>query len=335
MGTLRLVLALLVLLSHADLRIAQLNPGVTAVVGFYLISGYVMAGLVRRHYGSAARMPWFYLDRVLRLAPQYLLYAGLVLAWYLWTRTPTAFLRHAPGAADIAGNLLVVPLNFYMFNGADGFTLIPPAWSLGAELQFYLLVPVIWLWPRVGLVLMAGSLGVHMLAWLGRLNTDWFGYRLLPGILWVFGAGMLMFHWHRDHPRRAAWLAACAPVLALGAYVWLRSRGLHAAPYHQEVLIGWGLGIPLVHWLARRRTGRMDVWAGDLSYGVFLNHFFLIWLLFPQPGRTPGQWAVLAACSLALSALSQRWVERPVLAWRRRLRQAGAAGHPQEGLRSA
>lgn len=322
MGTLRLILALLVLLSHADLRIAQLNPGVTAVVGFYLISGYVMAGLVHRHYDSAARMPWFYLDRVMRLAPQYLLYAGLTLAWFLWARTPTDFLKHAPGATDILNNLLVVPLNFYMFNGSDAFTLIPPAWSLGAELQFYLLAPAMVLWPRVGLALAAASFGVHALAWLGRLNTDWFGYRLLPGILWVFGVGMLLFHWHRSHPRRAFWVAASAPLLALAAYAWLRSRGLHTAPYHQEVLVGWGLGIPLVHWLSQRASGAWDQWAGDVSYGAFLNHFLLIWLLFPQPGRTPAQWAVLVACSLALSAVSQRVVERPVLAWRRRLRTA-------------
>ncbi len=325
MGFLRLVLALLVLLSHADLRIAQLNPGVTAVVGFYLISGYVMAGLVHRHYQQPARMPWFYLDRVMRLAPQYLLYAGLTLVWFLWARQTNTFLRELPTAGDLLNNLLVVPLNFYMFNGSDAFTLIPPAWSLGAELQFYLLAPLMLLWPRVGLVLAAASFGVHALAWLGRLNTDWFGYRLLPGILWVFGVGMLLFHWHRHSPRRAAWLAWSAPLLALAVYAWLRSRGLHAAPYHQEVLVGWGLGIPLVHLLATRRPGAFDQWAGDVSYGVFLNHFLLIWILFPAPGHTPLQWGILAACAIALSALSQRWVERPVLAWRRRLRQPAMA----------
>mgnify|MGYP003343567634 FL=1 len=55
MGYLRLILALLVLLSHAGWRVAGLNPGVTAVIGFYLISGYVMAGLVRSHYNTPQR----------------------------------------------------------------------------------------------------------------------------------------------------------------------------------------------------------------------------------------------------------------------------------------
>jgi peptidoglycan/LPS O-acetylase OafA/YrhL len=57
---------------------------------------------------------------------------------------------------------------------------------------------------------------------------------------------------------------------------------------------------------------------------VFLNHFLLIWLLFPQPGHTPLQWLVLLLCSLVLSYITQRLVEKPVLAWRRHLRKPAA-----------
>ena len=55
LGSLRLLLALAVAASHVDYRIAGLNPGVSAVVGFYLISGYVMAGLLQRHYPTRRR----------------------------------------------------------------------------------------------------------------------------------------------------------------------------------------------------------------------------------------------------------------------------------------
>jgi len=324
MGTLRLLLALAVLLSHADVRVHQLNPGVMAVIGFYLISGYVMAGLVERHYREPARIPMFYADRLLRLFPQYLLYAAAVLAWNLWTAAPTLFLTRSPTLADLVNNLTVIPLNYYMYNGADGYTLIPPAWSLGAELQFYLLAPLMLVWPRLGIALVVVSLAVHVAALHGRLNTDWYGYRLLPGVLWVFGVGMLLFHWHRQRPRWAALLAWGAPGAALAVYAYLRSRGLHAAPYHQEVLLGWGLGVPLVHVLAKRKAGRLDGAAGDMSYGVFLNHFLLIWLLFPAPGRTPAQLAALAASSVLLSFATQRLLEKPVLALRRQMRREPA-----------
>lgn len=328
MGTLRLILALAVLLSHAGVRVNYLNPGVTAVIGFYLISGYVMAGLIHRHYDDPARVHRFYLDRVLRLFPQYLAYAGATLAWFAITGHRTDFLQQAPDWQDIANNLLVVPLNFYMYTGADAFTLIPPAWSLGAELQFYLLAPLMLLWPRVGLVLAALSLGVQVAALHGALNTDWYGYRLLAGVLWVFAAGMLMFHAHRHRPAWATAMACAAPVLAVLAWLYLRRLGLHTAPYHQEVLIGWGVGVPLLHWAGRFKGGRVDQVAGDVSYGVFLNHFLLIWLLFPAAQRSPLQLSVLALCSVVLSWATQHWLEKPVLAWRRRLRTA-APGKPQ------
>lgn len=323
MGTLRLLLAWAVLLSHAGVRVNYLNPGVVAVIGFYLISGYVMAGLIHRHYDEPARIHRFYLDRVLRLFPQYLAYAAATLAWFALTGTHTEFLKRAPDALDIANNLLVVPLNFYMYTGADAFTLIPPAWSLGAELQFYLVAPLMLLWPRVGIAFAAVSLGFQVAALHGVLNTDWYGYRLLAGVLWVFAVGMLLFHLHHKRPAWARYLAWSAPLLALAVFLYLRRMGLHTAPYHQEVLIGWGVGIPLLHWAGRFKGGRLDHLAGDVSYGMFLNHFLLLWILFPAPGRTPLQLALLSVCSFALSWATQRWLEKPVLAWRRRLRTDG------------
>jgi peptidoglycan/LPS O-acetylase OafA/YrhL len=323
-GVLRLCLAVLVLLSHAGVRIEGLNPGVFAVIGFYLISGYVMAGLIHRHYDAPDRIPLFYTDRLLRLFPQYLAYAAVTLLWQLFTDSRTLYLTRNPTAIDLFNNLTVVPLDFYMYNGADGYTLIPPAWSLGAELQFYLLAPVMLLWPRWGVALCLVSASLHALALHGVLNTDWYGYRLLLGVLWVFGIGILMYHLLRVRPLLAHGLAWAAPPLALAMYLYLRSRGLHTAPYHQEVLLGWGLGVPLLLWVARARTGEFGRAAGDLSYGVFLNHFLLLWLLFPGGAHTPLQLAALVLCSCALSWVTQYWLERPVLAWRRNLRGASA-----------
>ena len=329
MGTLRLVLALLVLLSHADWRVGGLNPGVVAVMGFYLISGFVMAGLLQRHYVGLPRAGWFYVDRLARLMPQYLVVAGITLAWHLATATPTAFLTHAPTAVDLFNNLTVVPLNYYMVNGSDAYTLVPPAWSLGAEIQFYLLAPLLAWKPRLALVLGLGSFGVHALAWHDQLHTDWFGYRLLPGVLWVFVLGMGLFQL-QQRPRAQAMAALAAPVLAAAVWAYLQHRGLLLKPFHQEVLIGWGLGVPLLLAVSRRPPigwlRRFDAWAGDASYGVFLNHFLLIWWLMPQPGRTPGQLLLLAVCSVALSTLLQRWVEQPVIRWRRALRESPVTG---------
>ena len=75
MGTLRFILALLVMLSHTGLTVGGLNPGVASVVVFYAISGYVMSALVAKHFSQPGQARHFYIDRLARIYPQYLFYA--------------------------------------------------------------------------------------------------------------------------------------------------------------------------------------------------------------------------------------------------------------------
>lgn len=331
LGTLRLLLALAVAASHVDYRIAGLNPGVSAVIGFYLISGYVMAGLLQRHYPQSRDAGAFYLDRAVRLMPQYLFYASLTLLWYqLATTLPenhslAYFLHRGATTLEYINNLLVVPLNYYMWNGSDRFTLIPPAWSLGAEIQFYLLAPFVLCRTRRILWLLLPALMVVGLALLGQINSDWYGYRLLPGVLTYFFLGALLHHLHRQERHPQAWgLILLVLFLSMGA-AWLAHRhGSLQQPYNQEVLLGLIIVLPLLQLLARRPRRQWDEIAGDISYGIFLNHFLIHWILYPQgvaPGQLPG---FLALCAL-LAWISQHWVERPCLAWRQRFRRSAPA----------
>lgn len=320
LGTLRLLLAIAVALSHAGLHLRGINPGVVAVIGFYLISGYVMAGLIRRHYAQPQAASAFYLDRAIRLLPQYLFYTLLTLAWHRYSQTNTYFLSRTPGPVDLFNNLTVVPLNYYMFNGSDRYTLIPPAWSLGAEAQFYLLAPFVLLWSKR--LLAVGLLGLcaYVAALAGLINSDWFGYRLLPGVLLFFLLGAYLQHLHQQQSQRARALTALVATLAALAMGLLHLNGTLRQPYNLETLLGLMLGIVLLQLLATRARSRWDDLAGDLSYGVFLNHFFIIWVVYPQSigaGQLPG---FMALC-ITLSWFTQRYIERPLLKRRHALRR--------------
>jgi peptidoglycan/LPS O-acetylase OafA/YrhL len=328
MGTLRFFLAIGVLISHTGVTLHGLNPGVMAVVVFYAISGYVMAALIQRHYSTPDRALPFYGDRLLRIYPQYAFYALATAAWLSTVGHPTAFLSRAPTAQDWFNNLLIVPLNHFMFNGADHFTLLPPAWSLGCEVLFYLLAP--WLWQRWRWALLLGgaSLCVQALAWHGVLHSDWWGYRLLPGVLWIFLLGMALHRYQATHPRATGRLVACAPLGAAAIAAYLAAQGHLAQPYHREVLLGLGLGLPLIHLLSRASAPSpqgqwLDEQLGNASYGIFLNHFLLIWALGQAHPQSPSDWALLLFSSIALSAFTQRGLEQPVLRWRRQWRQTG------------
>nr|BFE97247.1 hypothetical protein GCM10020185_77830 [Pseudomonas brassicacearum subsp. brassicacearum] len=183
MGVYRLLLAMLVAVSHMGMTFMGFNPGVVAVVSFLIISGFVMTSLIERTYNTPGQIGLFYMDRLLRLYPQFLVYFVLSCAviHFLLPGTPQAA---ALTLENIATSLPIVPLGFYMF-GITVPEILPPAWSLGLEMCFYLLIPFLILYKTRGIAF-ALSVTVFMVASLGYLDTDIYGYRLLPGVLFIF-----------------------------------------------------------------------------------------------------------------------------------------------------
>ena len=303
-----------------DIRLQGLNPGVMAVVVFYLLAGQVVCRLWYRqsHLEFGTRLLWFYRDRFWRIAPMYgsVLSVGLA-AWLLGAEA--TFLSRSPGLTDWLNNVTVIPLNFYMFNGSDTFTLLPPAWSLAAELQFYVLVPFLltsgWrLWPA-----WSASLGVFILAQTPVLNTDVFGYRLLAGVGFIFLCG----GWLSVHPGPDGWRgqrrALSGLWLGLALYsVLLWQIPAWRQPFNLEVALGLVLGLPAVillsRWKPAGRVHRAQRLAGALSYGVFLAHFPVIWLLELWHPALSGSVAAVIAGSTAVALAGHLAVERPLWA---------------------
>lgn len=198
MGTLRFFLAIFVAISHMQL-IQGFNIGVASVVVFYLLSGYVMThSFLSNFNGKIQNVGYFYVDRMLRIYPLYLFYFCITVIFLLATNYGEPYF----GVRSIIWNLLIIPLNFFMFSDAmnlihdpvfkTNFNVIPPAWSLGAELQFYLLIPFI-LKFRLTKILFPLSFVVFLFASYGEINTDYYGYRLLPGVLFIFLSGSLLY----------------------------------------------------------------------------------------------------------------------------------------------
>ena len=332
MGFYRLLLAYLVVCDHAGgVLVFGFYPGAIAVVSFFLLSGYVMTALIDRHYSETSRIFAFYLDRAMRLYPQFLVYSlATILAASAFGLTHR-WLAAPPSFASDALQLAILPLNFgWLFHGA---MLIPQAWSLGLEGFFYLSFPFVLIANR-RLPYALGSLVVFALAYAGRLDQEMFSYRMLPGVLFIFLLGSWI---RRPEPGLGRWplvvaFALAVAGLAAGPFVW----GRHVCVL--DVLAGLALGLPAVYLLARARIARrLDALAGDLSYGVFLNHNLLAPLLVQlMPGAPP--WLTLAALiplSTAASFATFRWIEAPTLALRRGLRLSEPATPAVPGAAAA
>lgn len=326
MGAFRLLLAVLVAVSHMGKTFAGLNPGVVAVISFLIISGFVMTSLIERNYRSLADVGLFYLDRALRLYPQFLFYfvASCLVIHFLLPGTPQAA---ELTLKTILSSVLMLPLGFYMF-GIGGTEIVPPAWSLGLEMSFYLVIPFL-LIVRMRGVAFAVSVGIFLLACLGYINTDIYGYRLLPGVLFMFLCGSYLYQPNVKGSLLIASTAVAAGLLFIAIMIgWVERR-----PFNAEVTLGIALGIPVVFWLSRLKFHRVDEFLGNISYGVFLNHFFVMYVLrgfWPVAYDASVVGAVLLL-SLLCSGVTYYCVERPALRLRHRLR--GGAKKGNAGLR--
>ena len=136
-GWLRFLLAFCVAFAHAGLEgPGGRHLGVPAVVVFYLISGYVVSAQWHQLRGQADGIAAFYRDRALRVLPLYYLTLLGSALFLHWQAPSTPFASRSWDAACWISNLLVIPLDWFPYTGVDQCTYVPPAWSLGLEMQF-------------------------------------------------------------------------------------------------------------------------------------------------------------------------------------------------------
>ncbi|MGC4011157.1 MAG: acyltransferase [Pseudomonas sp.] len=315
MGAYRLLLAVLVAVSHLGKTFAGLNPGVVAVISFLIISGFVMTSLIERNYSTPEKVGLFYLDRAMRLYPQFLLYfvAACVVVHFLLPGTPQAA---ELTLANIAASLTMLPLGFYMF-GAAGTELLPPAWSLGLESCFYLVIPFLIIFKARGIAFSL-SVIVFLIACLGYVNTDFYGYRLLPGVLFIFLCGSYLY----KAKAKGLTIAACTTAAAALMFVAIMTGVIERRPFNAEVTAGIALGVPAVYLLTKLKFHSIDEFLGNISYGVFLNHFVVMYLLrvFWPINYSDYLVTALLTFSFLLSGVSYYCVERPALKLRHALR---------------
>lgn len=190
-GYLRFFLAYLVLLSHIDIRFNGLNIGVFAVVIFYILAGYVVSHLYFDVLPKTRnRMFLFYKDRFLRIFPLYI-YVIIITLLFLYM---TDYGNPKYTIQNIVSNFIIIPLNYYMYIDTTilqkpSWCLVPPAWSLGAELQAYILLSFVLMFNKVRYIFAFFSFIIFIIAKFSILNPDYFGYRLLIGVFFIFIIG--------------------------------------------------------------------------------------------------------------------------------------------------
>ncbi|HUD49986.1 acyltransferase [Parvibaculum sp.] len=318
LGTLRLGLAIFVVIFHMGVgAYGALHLGVAAVVCFYIISGYVMSGLVAKEFSHTRRDTIrFFKDRLLRLAPQYYFWltaatVGIVLGY----RHPL-FQSGEQNILSVVGNLTVLPLGFATFIPAlENALVIPQAWSLSVELLLYLSLPLIVRSRRTAwCILWLSTMGLGA-AMAGVIAAPYFSYFMLPGPMVFFLMGHVLYR--RDVKMGTALFA----MLAADFVVALVS-GRFFAPntYNIDLFVGGVCGFAIVAVATHLKRRGWDDALGNMSYGCYLSHFIFVTLFIHHHGDW--LYTLLAiALSVAGGWVGYAAVEAPVNKFRRDVRR--------------
>jgi len=273
-GYLRFILAILVLISHLNIRFFSLNPGVIAVTIFYLLAGFVVSHLYFDIFANKKnKLLQFYTDRIIRIFPLYTIVATITIIFLLITHYGNPHFT----LIKLLYNYTIIPLNYYMYIDSTILTnpkwqLIPPAWSLGTELLAYLLLPLALISKRFFYISFIATLTIYIIANLNIINSDYFGYRFIIGVFFIFLFGSLI---QQKKKIETLTLYMLILIIAFFLYKYNNLSGV----YVKETLIGIIVGIPIVAFISKKPNLIFNKTLGQLSYAIFLTHFLIIWIL--------------------------------------------------------
>ena len=331
---LRAVAVLLVLAYHA--RIPGFPGGYIGVDVFYVVSGFLITGLIVRELRATGRVDLvtFYARRARRLLPAALVVIVLTVIASAIVLPP---LRVPDVAADGAAAALYVSNIRFAAQATDYLQAeLDPSpllhfWSLGVEEQFYLFWPALLLLVagrrtnirRVGLVvaivaLLSFGLGI---AW--TASDAPLAFFLLPARAWelAIGAALAIGVTRLSRlPRSFATVAVGAglAMILIGAVVFDTDTPFPGTAALLPVVgaalvIAGGIPQPLNR-VSRLVSIRPMRWVGGISYSLYLWH----WPLLVLPAAAVGSalpWPArlgLLALTFVLAEASRRWIEDPI-----------------------
>lgn len=301
---------------------------------FFVLSGaslaYTYADRIAAHQFSFRSFLW---TRYLRLAPLYLALMLLVLPWKLLKDGATA---------DLWMTYLLNALLLFGFYNPATHAVLVGGWSLGIEVIFYLLFPLLILSfqsRRIAWGVFGGMLAIQLVwidATVGRAsgylpNAE--AYHQAPAFAAYFVGGCLL----GVAKRKGALKALPSESLGLAGLLAGFALMFLVNPAQQgDELVGWrgvllcGLCFALVNLASRldlkRTTASVAQHFGDATYGVYLLHpvifFGLVFVVLPRLGvSAPDAWPIVAQLSLAafvvlvsfgLALFSERYFEKPI-----------------------
>ena len=313
------------------------EAGSAGVCVFFTLSAYLITELLLRELDATGTIhrAAFFVRRILRIWPLYFLAIALsvfgALVYHRWNAPPRFVLPYLL----LCGNVATSVFGTYPRNG-----LLAPLWSISVEEQFYLLWPLLLHWKgRTGI--RCAITVILPLAWCMDLLVPYFGGARDPN-LWTnslsqfqyFALGALIALLHHRHSLRLGRVHRIVMLTAALLLLLVAARPLHflfSVPPEKPfpILAGYLLiDAACILLLLGILDARVPGWAhplqylGKISYGMYVYHF-TIWIGLTAAATRilhlrlgvilPELYLIVLASTIAISACSYRYFEKPFL----------------------
>ncbi|CCD97122.1 conserved membrane hypothetical protein [Bradyrhizobium sp. ORS 375] len=309
--------------------------GFVGVDIFFVISGYLITGIIAAENAEGRfSLARFYERRLRRLLPA--LYVMVVCAaipasWDLLSSERAAFFRSAAAVVTFTSNIFFWLQSGYFDHAAVEKPLLH-TWSLAVEEQVYLVLPVaVWAVLRLArghrralplalALLTVASFVLSVMLIHGHASAT--AFFLSPPRAWEFLLGSLVAVSGLPAPRAGlvqrsarglSLLLLAVPILSLRPGSGFPGANALAPCLGAALFLWSGVGVP-----NRPRSLLSPLTAvafvGRISYSLYLWHWPLFaFARFAKPGLAldGGERAALFALTVAVAALSWRYVEQP------------------------
>lgn len=332
---LRAVAIIPVLLFHAGVR--QVSGGFVGVDVFFVISGYLITGLILNDISKDRfSIAHFYERRVRRIIP--------ALFVVLTFTSLAAYLLLMPANAKEFGQSLLATSFFsskVVFWQQTGYFATPAetkpllhTWSLAVEEQFYIFYPLFlflvsrYLRKRYALALLAILLPSLALSIWGVYTKQSAPFYLAPARAWELLLGGLLAM-QVVPPLRNRMTANVLALLGAALLIYSFVAFSGAVPFPGLNALIPTVGAALIIYsgtacgtgVARVLSARPIAYVGLISYSLYLWHWVLIVYLKSCRFRPLTFWEITAviAVSFLIASISRRFVENPFLRRERRI----------------
>ncbi|TWH36649.1 MULTISPECIES: acyltransferase family protein [unclassified Aminobacter] len=338
---LRAIAVLSVVAFHMELN--SPSGGYTGVDIFFIISGFlIIRQIVSGVETGSFSFSDFWSRRALRILPPYFLviFASVLLSTYVLIIPAEIrqFGQEVLYSAGMVANHLFLSQQGY-FDRDSSQKILLHLWSLAVEEQFYLVTPLLLVGlfklrlagKTIAMIVAALAVAsfVGCIYWTGTGLDKNYAFYLMPLRAWEFAAGGAIpfaVPYLKRLSRPAVEAVAALGVLLL-AYAIFRFDETTPFPSFwaaipvcgTAMIIGAGLARPDIL-TARALATTPMVWIGLISYAWYLWHWPLMAMArIINYGTLSPKWAALAAVvSFCLAVATHLWVEKPILAWRRK-----------------